>query len=127
MGSCLNFPYGSYRQRYLFINNFGGHGTTTTQVSVGTLGWWMFGWALAYGSQVGSFIGTDGFFGLGFYTKDASGNIVPVECDGGNCQSTMLSWFFQWASWMFSGDLCLHLVSCSWYDNYTITIANPKQ
>ncbi|CAE7524556.1 unnamed protein product, partial [Symbiodinium necroappetens] len=33
-------------------------------VSVGTLGWWMFGWALAYGSQAGSFIGTDGFFGL---------------------------------------------------------------
>ncbi|CAE7236042.1 AMT1-3, partial [Symbiodinium sp. KB8] len=32
-------------------------------VSVGTLGWWMFGWALAYGSQAGSFIGTDGFFG----------------------------------------------------------------
>jgi len=66
-------------------------------VSVGTLGWWMFGWALAYGSQAGSFIGTDGFFGLGFYTKDASGNIVPVECEDGNCQSTMLSWFFQWA------------------------------
>ena len=103
MGSCLNFRYGSCRQRYLLINNFGGPGTTTTQVSVGTLGWWMFGWALAYGSQVGSFIGTDGFFGLGFYTKDASGNIVPVECDDGNCQSTMLSWFFQWASWMFSG------------------------
>ncbi|CAE7797414.1 AMT1-1 [Symbiodinium sp. CCMP2592] len=66
-------------------------------VSVGTLGWWIFGWAFAYGSQAGSFIGTDGFFGLGFYNKDASGNIVPVECDDGNCQSTMLSWFFQWA------------------------------
>ncbi|CAE7839305.1 AMT1-3, partial [Symbiodinium sp. CCMP2592] len=68
-------------------------------VSVGTLGWWMFGWAFAYGSQAGAFIGTDGFFGLGFYTKDASGNIVPVECEegDGNCQSTMLSWFFQWA------------------------------
>ncbi|CAE7793465.1 unnamed protein product [Symbiodinium necroappetens] len=66
-------------------------------VSVGTLGWWIFGWAFAYGSQAGSFIGTDGFFGLGFYNKDASGNIVPVECEDGACQSTMLSWFFQWA------------------------------
>jgi len=66
-------------------------------VSVGTLGWWIFGWAFAYGSQAGSFIGTDGFFGLGFYNKDASGNIIGVECDDGNCQSTMLSWFFQWA------------------------------
>ena len=35
--------------------------------------------------------------------KTLKGNIVPVECDDGNCQSTMLSWFFQWASWMFSG------------------------
>ncbi|CAE7671498.1 unnamed protein product [Symbiodinium sp. CCMP2592] len=66
-------------------------------VSVGTLGWWIFGWAFAYGSQAGGFIGTDGFFGLGFYHKDAAGNIVPVECEDGNCQSTMLSWFFQWA------------------------------
>ncbi|CAE7563912.1 AMT1-2 [Symbiodinium sp. KB8] len=67
-------------------------------VSVGTLGWWIFGWAFAYGSQAGGFIGTDGFFGLGFYNKDAAGNIVPVdECEDGNCQSTMLSWFFQWA------------------------------
>ena len=74
-------------------------------MSVGTLGWWIFGWGFAYGSQAGSFIGTDGFFGLGFYNKDASGNIVPVECEDGNCQSTMLSWFFQWASGMFSGIL----------------------
>ena len=100
------------REVYLFINIFGGP-ETTTQVSVGTLGWWMFGWALAYGSQAGSFIGTDGFFGLGFYTKDASGNIVPVECEDGNCQSTMLSWFFQWASRMFSG-MCFVLL-CFWF------------
>ncbi|CAE7200500.1 amtB [Symbiodinium sp. CCMP2456] len=66
-------------------------------VSVGTLGWWISGWAFAYGSQAGSLIGTDGFFGLGFYNKDASGSIVLVECEDGNCQSTMLSWFLQWA------------------------------
>ena len=35
--------------------------------------------------------------------QNIKGNIVPVECDDGNCQSTMLSWFFQWASWMFGG------------------------
>ena len=63
------------------------------------LGWWSIGWALAYGEQNGNgFIGTDGFFGFGFYTRDkASGVITPVECTADGCQSTMLSWFFQWA------------------------------
>ena len=38
------------------------------------------------------------FFGFGFYTRDkASGVITPVECTADGCQSTMLSWFFQWA------------------------------
>ena len=51
-------------------------------VCCGTLGWWSIGWALAFG----------------FYTRDkASGVITPVECTADGCQSTMLSWFFQWA------------------------------
>ena len=68
-------------------------------VCCGTLGWWSIGWALAYGEQNGNgFIGTDGLFGFGFYTRDkASGVITPVECTSDGCQSTMLSWFFQWA------------------------------
>eukprot|EP00439_Symbiodinium_sp_Y106_P060873 s2896_g9.t1 len=71
-------------------------------VTVGTLGWWVFGWAFAYGSQgepANGFIGTDGFFGIGFYSIDATtGVITPTaSCDADGCQSTMLSWFFQWA------------------------------
>ncbi len=68
-------------------------------VCCGTLGWWSLGWAFAYGEQNGNgFIGSDGFFGTGFYTRDAStGVITPVECNSDGCQSTMLSWFFQWA------------------------------
>mmetsp|Transcript_108314 Transcript_108314/g.151232 ORF Transcript_108314/g.151232 Transcript_108314/m.151232 type:complete len:526 (+) Transcript_108314:65-1642(+) len=69
-------------------------------VCVGTLGWWIFGWAFAYGEQNGNgFIGTTGFFGMDFYTQDSStGVITPVaSCDSDGCQSTMLSWFFQWA------------------------------
>eukprot|EP00439_Symbiodinium_sp_Y106_P054495 s404_g7.t1 len=71
-------------------------------VCIGTLGWWVFGWAFAYGSQgtpANGFIGTDGFFGIGFYTVDATtGVILPLaSCDADGCQSTMLSWFFQWA------------------------------
>ena len=35
-----------------------------SQVCVGTLGWWIFGWAFAYGEQNGNgFIGTTGFIG----------------------------------------------------------------
>eukprot|EP00438_Fugacium_kawagutii_P026968 Skav224408 [mRNA] locus=scaffold657:99189:101949:+ [translate_table: standard] len=68
-------------------------------VCCGTLGWWSLGWAFAYGDQHDNgFIGTDGFFGWNFYTRDASsGVITPVECTSDGCQSTMLSWFFQWA------------------------------
>ena len=71
-------------------------------VTVGTLGWWVFGWAFAYGSQgepANGFIGTDGFFGIGFYSIDATtGVLTPTaSCDADGCQSTMLSWFFQWA------------------------------
>ncbi|CAE7242652.1 AMT1-1 [Symbiodinium sp. CCMP2592] len=66
-------------------------------VTFGTIGWWVFGWAFAYGTLAGGFIGTDGFFGIGFYTKDANDVITPNSCDADGCQSTMLSWFFQWA------------------------------
>lgn len=73
-------------------------------VCVGTLGWWAFGWAFAYGAEANvtggnGFIGASGFFGWDFYTRDGStGAITPVaSCENGSCQSTMLSWFFQWA------------------------------
>ncbi|CAJ1399571.1 unnamed protein product, partial [Effrenium voratum] len=68
-------------------------------VCVGTIGWWVMGWALAYGDGNGTdLFGTTGFFGNGFYTKDATtGVITPVSCTSDGCQSTMLSWFFQWA------------------------------
>ena len=68
-------------------------------VCVGTLGWWSLGWAFAYGAQNGNgFIGTTGFFGWDFYSQNATtGVITPVTCNGDGCQSTMLSWFFQWA------------------------------
>mmetsp|Transcript_15375 Transcript_15375/g.36233 ORF Transcript_15375/g.36233 Transcript_15375/m.36233 type:complete len:443 (-) Transcript_15375:162-1490(-) len=71
-------------------------------VTVGTLGWWVFGWAFAYGSQgepANGFIGTDGFFGIGFYTVDATTGVISplASCNADGCQSTMLSWFFQWA------------------------------
>ena len=65
---------------------------------MGTLGWWVFGWAFAYGSQgtpANGFIGTDGFFGIGFYTIDATTGVISplASCDADGCQSTMLSWF----------------------------------
>lgn len=70
-------------------------------VCCGTLGWWSLGWAFAYGGAAeNGFIGTTGFFGTGFYTQDSTtGIITPVTCDASSdgCQSTMLSWFFQWA------------------------------
>ena len=71
-------------------------------VCAGTLGWWSFGWAFAYGSaSTNGFIGWHGFFGFDMYTYDSrTGNITPVDCqydNAGGCQSQMLSWFFQWA------------------------------
>ena len=69
-------------------------------VCVGTLGWWILGWAFAYGAGINRFIGTTGFLGEGFYTKDAAGTIIPLSCANNACQSTMLSWFFQWLAWL---------------------------
>ena len=69
---------------------------------MGTLGWWAFGWAFAYGSQgepANGFIGTSEFFGVGLYTKVADTDVITplASCDADGCQSKMLSWFFQWA------------------------------
>jgi len=67
-------------------------------VCVGTIGWYIFGWALAYGGPYNeetgkldnTFIGTKQFIGSDFLVADSeTGNITP---------STLpLSWFFQWA------------------------------
>eukprot|EP00913_Durusdinium_trenchii_P019603 g18428.t1 len=48
-------------------------------VCVGTLGWWLLGWAFVARME------------------PSAGNITPVSCGSDGCQSTMLSWFFQWA------------------------------
>ena len=75
-------------------------------VCCGTLSWWSIGWAFAYGEQNGNgFIGYEGFFGGGFYTRDANGVITPMECNSDGCQSTMLSWFFQWAFCTAAGSI----------------------
>eukprot|EP00439_Symbiodinium_sp_Y106_P056173 s977_g7.t2 len=66
-------------------------------VCVGTIGWWVLGYAFAYGGGINRFIGTTNFLGEGFYTKDASGNILAPGCANNACQSTALAWFFQWA------------------------------
>jgi len=64
-------------------------------VCVGTLGWWICGWAFAYGSDpAGGFIGAGEFAAHGFLSfKD--GEIIPLA--EGQRQSKALSWFFQWA------------------------------
>ncbi|CAK0828784.1 unnamed protein product [Prorocentrum cordatum] len=67
-------------------------------VCMGTIGWYWFGWAFAYGvddhtSQVetggNGFIGTDGFAGKDFNNYETEGAIVS--------NGVALSWFFQWA------------------------------
>ena len=52
-----------------------------------------------YRTPANGFIGTDGFFGIGFYAIDATTGVISplASCDADGCQSTMLSWFFQWA------------------------------
>eukprot|EP00931_Biecheleriopsis_adriatica_P012127 TRINITY_DN11322_c0_g1_i2.p1 TRINITY_DN11322_c0_g1~~TRINITY_DN11322_c0_g1_i2.p1 ORF type:complete len:573 (-),score=134.54 TRINITY_DN11322_c0_g1_i2:169-1887(-) len=71
-------------------------------VCVGTLGWWLFGWAFAYGGPYNAdddlengFIGSAQFAGSGFVSYLPDGGIEPVYND--DSQSTMLAWFFQWA------------------------------
>ncbi|CAE7824004.1 amt-1, partial [Symbiodinium sp. CCMP2456] len=41
-----------------------------------TLGCWILGYAFAYGGGINRFLGTSNFLGEGFYTRDASGNIL---------------------------------------------------
>jgi len=74
-------------------------------VCVGTIGWWILGWAFAYGGPYDAddalengFIGAGGFAGEGFVDYIDTG-IAPLELPltEGATQSTMLSWFFQWA------------------------------
>lgn len=70
-------------------------------VCVGTLGWWIFGYAFAYGTGIADdddddgngFIGHSGFFSSGFFKSNNEGQINPLP-DGANAP---LSWFFQWA------------------------------
>jgi Amt family ammonium transporter len=65
----------------------------------GTLGWFVCGWAFAYGGPYkdgytqGGLMGSEQYFGAGFLTTDEQGNQLP-DPNGG---ALMLSWFFQWA------------------------------
>lgn len=72
-------------------------------VCVGTIGWYVMGWAIAFGGPYDGdgnlknqvIGGGDGYFASGFSTADDSGNQdggVPP----GTLQSTQLNWFFQW-------------------------------
>jgi len=63
-------------------------------VCVGTLGWYFFGWAFAYGNpSKNNVIGTEGFAGSNF-NEHGDGFLGPDLSAG---QSIQLSWFFQWA------------------------------
>eukprot|EP00933_Yihiella_yeosuensis_P040653 TRINITY_DN349_c0_g1_i1.p1 TRINITY_DN349_c0_g1~~TRINITY_DN349_c0_g1_i1.p1 ORF type:complete len:529 (+),score=119.48 TRINITY_DN349_c0_g1_i1:68-1654(+) len=72
-----------------------------TDVAVGTMGWWMCGWAFAYSGPTrdvdgttykdNKFMGFEQWFGHHFLKVDDDGNQIPQD---GNC---MLNWFFQWA------------------------------
>eukprot|EP00418_Pyrodinium_bahamense_P020032 CAMPEP_0179129670 /NCGR_PEP_ID=MMETSP0796-20121207/61534_1 /TAXON_ID=73915 /ORGANISM="Pyrodinium bahamense, Strain pbaha01" /LENGTH=66 /DNA_ID=CAMNT_0020828557 /DNA_START=18 /DNA_END=215 /DNA_ORIENTATION=- len=61
-----------------------------TDVCVGTICWWAFGWALAYGPTDAEkrFGGAGEFFGIGFLSAPSEGVIKPA----GNQQR---DWFFQ--------------------------------
>jgi len=71
-------------------------------VIVGTVAWYIFGWALAYGGPYdsddmldnGGFIGSKQFAGGGFMETVADGNKKAFTEPA---QSKMLGWFFQWA------------------------------
>jgi len=71
-------------------------------VCVGTLGWWIFGWAFAYGGPAdddgyleGGFIGTQQFAGTGFSEADADTGVQTGGVTAG--PTSQLNWFFQWA------------------------------
>merc|ERR1740138_1405681 len=69
-------------------------------VCVGTVGWYAFGWAFAYGGPFddkyakNKFIGYEQFFGGGFMKAGKDGTQFPSADQNGGKQ---LSWFFQWA------------------------------
>lgn len=61
---------------------------------IGTMGWWSFGWAIAYGQGASKSLfpeNAEGFFGAGFSQESEFGGLRPAN---GNLQ---LNWFFQWA------------------------------
>jgi len=60
-------------------------------VCAGTLGWWLFGWAFAYGGEAADndFIGHSQFIGGEFLQDDPAGGFKPTGAP--------LNWFFQWA------------------------------
>eukprot|EP00437_Effrenium_voratum_P011268 CAMPEP_0181425086 /NCGR_PEP_ID=MMETSP1110-20121109/14977_1 /TAXON_ID=174948 /ORGANISM="Symbiodinium sp., Strain CCMP421" /LENGTH=547 /DNA_ID=CAMNT_0023548261 /DNA_START=56 /DNA_END=1699 /DNA_ORIENTATION=+ len=67
-----------------------------TDVCIGTIGWWISGWAFSYGGPMNDdgfldngFIGTEQFFGIGFVNYAGDGKFEPT--------TGMLNWFFQWA------------------------------
>jgi len=67
-----------------------------TDVCIGTIGWWISGWAIAYGGPMNAdgfldngFMGTEQWFGMGFVTYAGDGKFEPT--------TGMLNWFFQWA------------------------------
>ncbi|CAE7199339.1 unnamed protein product [Symbiodinium sp. CCMP2456] len=65
-------------------------------VCVGTIGWWLCGWAFAYGDLKYDLFGTTGFASSNLLII-ADGHIRPVEsCSGESCQSNLIQWFFQW-------------------------------
>ncbi|CAE8672959.1 unnamed protein product [Polarella glacialis] len=68
-------------------------------VCMGTIGWWVFGWALAYGGPYeddgtlsGKFIGRKEFLGEGMLVETATG-VMPATAPNDH----MVAWFFQWA------------------------------
>ncbi|CAE7286589.1 AMT1-1 [Symbiodinium natans] len=66
-----------------------------TDVCIGTIGWWISGWAIAYGGPMkdglleNGFMGTEQWFGIGFVNYAGDGKFEP--------STNMLNWFFQWA------------------------------
>ena len=78
-------------------------------VCVGTIGWWVLGWGLAYGSKQGTeLFGGSGFLGEGFYTRDASGHSPFTSF-------SMLFKCYKWlkASWPFLCAGNISAVTCT--------------
>jgi len=64
-------------------------------VTVGSVAWYLTGFAFAYGELSNKFVGGvggDGFAAKGFLQTDSDGNMAIAKE-----QSKMLAWFFQWA------------------------------